>query len=187
MATQKVTEKILADAKKEAKEILDRYKKEAARIKDEYATKIAVNKEQIKVEVEGIKKTEIMRNISQKRLEFNRKTVLQKRKFINGVIMEALKKLTEHKKYLDFLKALIKKSEEKEGELIINKQDWKRYGSDLEKFMKNEGLNYKVNVNNEIIGGVMVKKEKTTYHGSLDLISELLSDELTIAVSKKLY
>lgn len=187
MSTQKVTDKILADAKKEAKEILDNYKKEAAKIKKEYGEKIAAKKAQIENEVEAVKKTEFLRTVSQKRLEFNRKIVSQKQKFIKEAIKQALNKLPEHKKYLDFLKALIKTSGENEGELIISKQDWKKHGPDLERFMEKQGLNFKVCTSNEIIGGVLVKKEKTTYHGSLDLISELLSDELTIAVSKTSY
>ncbi len=187
MATQKVTEKILDDAKKEAKGILDKYRKEATQLKKEYDEKIATKKKQIESDVEAIKKNEIIKTVSQKRMELSREVVAQKRKFIKDVIEEALKKLPEHKGYLNFLKELIKKSREKEGELIINEQDWKRYGSDIDKFMEKEGLHYKVTANNEIIGGIMVKKEKTTYIGSLDLISELLSDELTIAVSKQLY
>lgn len=187
MSTQKVTDKILADAKKEAKEILDNYKKEAAKIKKKYGEKIAAKRTQIETEAEVVKKTEILRTVSQKRLELSRKTVSQKQKFIKDTIKQALNTLPEHEKYLDFLKALIKKSEEKEGELVIYKQDWKRYGPDLEKFMKKQKIDFKVSASDEIIGGVMVKKGKITYHGSLDLISELLSDELTIAVSKTSY
>ncbi len=187
MATQKVTEKILDDANKEAKEILDKYKKEAAQIRKEYDEKIGLKKQQIESDLKTLKENEILRAVSQKRMELNRAVVAEKRKYIRGVIEDALKVLSQHKGYIGFLKELITKSGEKDGELIINKHDWKRYGSELEKFMKKQGLNYTINTNNEIIGGVLIKKEKTTYHGSLDLIRELLSDELAIAVSTELY
>ena len=134
-----------------------------------------------------MKENEILRAVSQQRMELNRAVVAEKRKFIRKVIEDALKGLSQHKGYVGFLKELIKKSGEKEGELIINKHDWERYGSELEKFMKKQGLNFKINTNNKIIGGVLIRKEKTTYHGSLDLIRELLIDELAIAVSKELY
>ena len=187
MATQKVTEKILNDANKEAKEILSKYKKEAAQIRKEYEERIGIRKQQIESDLETMKDNEILRTVSQKRMELNRAIVAEKRKYIRDVIEDALKGLSQHKGYIGFLKELIKKSGEKKGELIISKHDWQRHGAELEKFMKKEDLNYKVTQNNEITGGVLIKKEKTTYHGSLDLIRELLNDELTIAVSKALY
>ncbi len=187
MTSQKVTDKILDDAKKEAQEILDKYEKEAKQIREELDKKIAVKKQQIESDLETMKESEILRTVSQKRMELSRAVVAQKRTFIKDVIESALKDLSQHKGYIDFLKELIKKSGEKEGELIINKHDWQHYGPELEKFMKKENLNYKVTQNNEIMGGVLIKKEKTTYHGSLDLIRELLSDELTIAVSRVLH
>lgn len=187
MATQKVTEKILDDANKEAKEILDKYKKEAAQIRKEYEERIGLRKQQIESDLETMKDNEILRAVSQKRMELNRAIVAEKRKYIRDIIEEALKGLSQHKGYIGFLRELITKSGEREGELIINKHDWERYGSALEKFMKKQGLNYTINTNNEIMGGILIKKEKTTYHGSLDLIRELLIDELAIAVSKELY
>ena len=187
MAPQKVTEKILADARKESEEILDGYKKDATQIKQEYEAKIAAKREQIKAEAETMRKTEILRTVSQKKLEFDKEIVAQKRKCITNVIEEALKELPKHKEYSSFLKALMEKSGEKEGELLINKRDWQRYSTDIDKFASKKGLNYKVTTNNDIMGGIVIKKGKTTYHGSLDLIGELLRDELTIAVSQKLY
>jgi hypothetical protein len=44
-----------------------------------------------------------------------------------------------------------------------------------------------VTTKDEITGGIIIKKGKTTYHGTLELISELLNDELAIAVSQALY
>ncbi len=187
MTPQKVTDKILDDAKKEAQEILDRYKQEATQIRKELDKKIAVKKQQIESDLDAMKVSEIVRTVSQKRMELNRAVVAKKRTYIKDVIEQALQDLSQHKGYIDFLKELIKKSGEKKGELIISKHDWQRHVAELEKFMEKEDLNYKVTQNNEIMGGVLIKKEKTTYHGSLDLIRELLNDELTIAVSKALY
>ena len=99
---------------------------------------------------------------------------------------EVLKELSAHKEYLTNRKALIKKSGRKDGELIISKADWNHYGSDLEKFFKNLGCQFTITTNDEISGGIMIKKDKIMYHGSLNIIRELISDQLTIAVSKKL-
>lgn len=187
MATQKVTEKILEDAQKEAQEILDNYKKEAAAIKHEYSEKIAAKKKTCADEVEATKQAEILRTVSQKRLEFNKQLTLQKYKLINAISHDSLKKLLGHEKYLDFLKALIKKSGKEDGELLMTTHDIKQYKADVEKFLKREDLHYVIKQGNDLNGGIIVKKGKTTYLGSLDLISELTRDELTIAVSRILW
>jgi V/A-type H+-transporting ATPase subunit E len=187
MAQQKVTEKILEDARKEAQEILDRFKEEAKGVNAGYEKRIADKKTQIEADVAASKENEIMRALSQNRLEFSKKVVRQKRAFIDDIIDDALKKIHEHKEYVHFLKTLINKSGEKDGELLLNKQDVKRYGAELEKFIKKEGLRLKMKGDNEISGGLIIKKGKTAHLGSLDIISELLGDELTIAISRVLY
>ena len=186
MAKQKVTEKILVDAKQEVEEILTKYRVEASEIKKSQDEQIAKQKTQIERDIEGSKKIEYLRRVSQKKLELNRKFVAKKRKLIDEVIDEALTELSMHKEYFNFLKALIKKSSREDGEIIVSKADWKRYGSDLEKFFKNLGCHFTITTNDEISGGIMIKKDKIMYHGSLKIIRELISDQLTIAVSKKL-
>jgi vacuolar-type H+-ATPase subunit E/Vma4 len=187
MVTQKVTEKILEDAQKEAQEILDKYKKEAAAVKQEYSEKIAAEKKKIEDELEATKQAEILRSVSQKRLEFNKQLTHQKYKLINELTHDSLKKLPEHKNYLDFLKALIKKSGKEDGELLMAAHDIKQYKDDVEKFLKREGVHYVIKPGNDLKGGIIIKKGKTAYLGSLDLISDLTRDELTIAVSKILW
>lgn len=187
MSTQKVTNKIIEDAKREAQDILTKYRDDAANIEKEFAQRIAQKKRQVATEIEEIKKTEIMRALSQKRLDLNKKITEKKQKLITRAIEEAVSKLLVHRQYLDFLKALIKNSGEKEGELLLSKNDAKQYGNDLEKYIKTEGLNLKIVTGDEIRGGIIIKKEKTNHIGSLNIILELLSDELAITVSKELY
>ncbi|MGB3480575.1 MAG: hypothetical protein WBB67_15645 [bacterium] len=186
MVTQKVTEKILADAKKEAQEILAKNRTETAEIKKNYDERATLVKKRIQNDVEAAKKIEYLRLVSQKKLELNKKIVAEKGKLINDIIDEALKDLTAQKEYLSFLKALVKQSGRKDGELTISKADWNHYGSDLEKFFKNLGCQFTITTNDEISGGIMIKKDKVVHHGSLNIIRELLKDQLTIAVSKVL-
>lgn len=186
MATQKVTEKILADAKKEAQEVLAKHREAAAEIKKGYDEDITLQNTQIENDVKLAKRTEYLRLVSQKKLEFNRRFVAEKGRLINNVIDEALNDLSTQKEYLSFLKDLVKQSGRKDGTLIVSKADWKRYGSDLEKFLKSPGYEFTVAVNDEISGGVRIKKDRIVYHGSLDIIREILKDHLTIAVSRVL-
>jgi vacuolar-type H+-ATPase subunit E/Vma4 len=187
MATQKVTEKILSDARKEAQEILDGYRQKAQAIKKTYDDKIAAKRKHIEADVNDKKKTAVLRTISQKKLELNKSVVLKKWTYINDIINSALQSLPNQKQYLQFITMLIEKSGEKDGEFIISKKDWKNFRSELERFFNKKSYTFRVVSSDEMIGGITIKKEKTTYHGSLNLIRELLSDELTIAVSKALH
>jgi vacuolar-type H+-ATPase subunit E/Vma4 len=186
MAKQNVTEKILTDAKQEAQEILNKYRAEASAIKKNNGEQISIRKNQIERDTEASKKIEYLRRVSQKKLQVNQSLVAARRKIIDETIDEALKGLPALKGYLDFLKALIKKSGRQDGELIISKADWKRYGPELEKFFKSLGCQFKITTHDEIYGGIMIKKDKIMYHGSLNIIRELINDQLTIAVSKKI-
>lgn len=187
MATQPVADKIIEDAQHEAQGILDHYKKEAEKIRAEYDKRISAKKEDINTVVAAAKKTELMRLISQKNLEFNKEIVAEKHKHILKIIGDAIKTLPEHKKYFSFLTTMITNSGEKEGELFISKHDMKVHGKKLEKFLNDQNYSFAIKVDSDMRGGVLIRKGKTVYHGSLDLISELLRDELTIAVSNKLF
>ena len=186
MATHKVTEKIIEDAKKEAKKLLDEYKKEAQKLKKEYTKRIEKKKTEIEQEFENLKKTEIMKALAQKRMAFKKNFIEQKQKFIKEVLDHGLKELPRHKKYLDFLKELIKKGEEREGELLLSPQDKKAYGTQLEQFIKKQKRDYTLKTD-EIAGGVVIKRAKKTYLGSLEIITELLQNELNIELAKVLF
>ena len=187
MSSQKVTDKIIADAKEEARQILAKHEEEAKHIADDYAKRIAQKKADNEREIKERVNTEIMRSISQKRLELNRKITEHKQERIRAAIKKAIAELVEHKDYLAFLKMLIKSSGEKNGSLLLSKADATRYRSNLEKYIQDNGLKLKVTDSDEVSGGLVIKKEKTSYIGSLDIILELLSDELAIAVSKELF
>ena len=187
MSSQKVTDKILADAQEEAKQILAKHEEEAKQIADEYAKRIAQKKTENEREVEEMVNTEIMRSISQKRLDLNKKITEHKQERIKTAIKGAIAKLVEHEDYFAFLKMLIKSSGENEGNLVLSKADAKRHRDELEKYLRDNRLSLKVMASDELDGGILIQKGKTNYIGSLDIILELLSDELAIAVSKILY
>lgn len=187
MATQNVTDKILEDAKKESQEILKKYRDDAAQMKKTHEEELRSKRSHIEEESEILKKGEHMRLLSQKKLELDKELTAHKRTYLQKVIADALKALPDHDKYGQFLQMLIASSNETEGELSISKVDWKKYKSAIEQYVKKAKMNFTVAADDEIAGGIIIKKGKTTYHGSLELISELLNDELAIAVSQALY
>ena len=187
MATQNVTDKILEDAKKESQEILKKYRDDAAEMKKTLEEELRSRRALIEDETETLKRGEHMRLLSQKKLEMDKELTARKRTYLEKVIAEALKELPSHGKYGQFLQMLIASSNETEGELSISETDGKKHKSAIEEYAKKEKMNFTVGTDEEIAGGIIIKKGKTTYHGSLKLISELLSDELAIAVSQALY
>ena len=187
MSTQKVTDKILEDAKIEAQEILAKYEKEAKSIADELGDRITQKKKQVEKEIEERRETEIMRTISQQRLALNMKQTAHKQLIIQNIIDEAVAELPGHRDYLTFLKNLISKSGETDGELLLSKNDFSRYRGDLEKYLHSEGINFKIAQDAGIRAGLIIKRGTTSYIGSLDIILELLSDEMAIAISRVLF
>jgi V/A-type H+-transporting ATPase subunit E len=187
MSAQKVTDKILEDAKKDAQEILAKYKKEASSIADDFSDRAAKKKQQIEKEINARGEIEIMHAVSQQRLAINMKQTAHRRELIQKIIDEVVSKLPEHSDYPTFLKNMIKNSSENEGELLLSSTDIKRHRDELEKYMKKEGLNLKISTGEGMKGGIIIRKGKTDYIGSLDIIIELLSDELAIVVSKELF
>ncbi len=187
MATQNVTDKILEDAKKESQEILKKYRDDATEMKKMHDDELRSRRSHIEEESEALKKGEHMRLLSQKKLELDKELTAHKRTYLQKVIAEALKALPGHDKYGQFLQMLISSSNENEGELKISRSDWKKYKSPIEQYVKKAKMNFTVTADDEIAGGIIIERGKTTYHGSLELISELLNDELAIAVSQALY
>lgn len=187
MTTQNVTDKILEDATKESQEIVKKFSDEAAEIKKDNAAVLKSKRSHNEDETEARKKNEHMRLLSQRKLALAREFAEHKQEYLSKVIAQAMEKFPDHAQYGQFLEMLIKTSKETDGELIIRKNDWEKYKKALEKFLKQINAHFTVTTENEITGGIIIKKGKTTYHGSLELISELLNDELAIAVSQALY
>ncbi len=183
---QSVIEKILDEAKKEAEAIAQKYEAEIVKIKKEYEEKIGAAEKKLGDEIEKRKNAEIMRAIAQERLFYNKKLTAETQKHIDDVLQTAIKKLPGHKNYFKFLTGLIKNSGVSQGELYLSTDDFKKYRSQLEKFCTQEGYNFQIKVDDNMLGGIILKKEKTTYLGSLNVIAELMKEELKITIAKTL-
>lgn len=183
---QSVIEKILSDARKDAEIILNHYEKEIAKLKQEYEEKFALAERKVKEEIEKRKKEEIMRTVAQIKLEYKRKITSRMQAYIDEVLQSAIKKLPENKNYLDFLKRLIKNSGITEGELYLSDADIKKYHSQIEKFMKQEGYNFIIKSDNKSPGGVVIRKEKLAFLGSTDVIAEIMKEDFKIMIARAL-
>ncbi len=181
---QSVIDKILEEAKKEAETIARMYESEEEKIRKEYAEKIAEAENRLNEEIDKRKKETIMQTVAQTRLLYNKKLTTEMQAYIEDVLQSAVKKLPEHKKYFDFLKGLIKNSGVKDGELYLSSGDLKKYRNQLEKFLYQEGYDFQIKADDNLSGGLVIKKEKTTFLGSLDVITEIMRDELKIEIAR---
>jgi len=184
---QNVIEKILSQAEEEARAILQNYKNEVGKIKEEFERRILEEEKRTNEEIEDFRKKEILRARAKERLNQNQRLNAEMENLIQDVIQEAIKKLPEQEGYLNFLKEMISASKESEGELFLSSADFKRYKSEIEKFIKKEKLNFKITADEKISGGVVIKKGKIVYLGSLDVIVELIRDELKIEIARILF
>jgi vacuolar-type H+-ATPase subunit E/Vma4 len=89
--------------------------------------------------------------------------------------------------YGKFLQSLISKSRENDGEIMLSERDVNNHRTELEAFLKKNKLRHKISANKNISGGVIIKKDQKTYLGSLDIIGDLLSDELSIEAARILF
>lgn len=187
MTASKVVEKIIQDADHEVRVIHERYKAEGDKIKKEYQEKIDRRRAQNKAEAESMEKTLTMRTVSRQRLALSQDIIGRKHKMIGKVIKEAVKQLVSNDGYVEFLQSLIAKSHETDGEIMLSEKDIKNHRRKLEAFLKKNKLQHKLNAAEEISGGVIIKKDQKTYLGSLDIISDLLSDEISIEAARILF
>jgi len=187
MATSKVAEKIIEDAQKEAKAIRVHHQKESENLKNEYQARIDKRRAVNKTEAQSMEKTLTMRSISKQRLAFSQDIISKKQKMIDKVIKEATEQLTRSKDYEGFLQSLIAQSREPDGEIMLSERDIKNHGKELEKFLKKNNFQHMISVTENISGGVIIKKGQKTYLGSLDIISNLLSDEIAIDAARILF
>ncbi len=183
---QSVIEKILEEAKKEVDAINQAYEKEIAKIKREYEEKILEAEKKLNEEIETKKKSEVMKALAQARLEFNKKLTGEMQEYIDDVLHSAIKKLPEHKNYLEFLKSLIKNSGVEGGELYLSSTDKQRYQAQIEKFIKQEGYNFALKIDDKMAGGIVIKTGKIIFLGSIDVIVETMKEDLKIMIARKL-
>jgi vacuolar-type H+-ATPase subunit E/Vma4 len=183
---QSVIEKILDEAKREAESITRRYEEEIAKVRKEYEDRITQAEGGLRKEIEKKKQEEIMKAVAQMRLELNKRLTLEMQNHIEDVLQSAIRNLPEHKNYFNFLKELITESNVIDGELYLSPKDLKRFQNQLEKFLKQKGYNFTIKGDDKITGGVVIKRGKVTFLGSIDVIVETMREELKITIAQKL-
>ncbi len=194
MSIEKVKEKILSKAEKEAKEILTRAKaeldKEKALFLQEKSEEFERRFEKAVRDIEN----EIKRRIDQEKVLADRKVLAVKRKFIEETFTLVAEKLGSMKKrdYLKFLENLIiRDAPMGESELILNERDRKLIdGKLLEKINKKLGKNRQVKLSEktvEIRGGCLMRGNEIEIDDSFETLINDERERSEIEIVKKLF
>ncbi len=194
MSIDKVKEKILLKAEKEAEEILSRAKAEIEKEKNIFLEeKRKEFDERFEKAVRKIE-NELKRKIDQEKLLADRKILEVKRKFIDDVFERVMEKLTSMKKddYLKFLENLIvKDAPVGESEIILNEKDKKLFSKSLiERINKKIGKERKVKLSNkiaEIKGGCIIRGNEVEIDDSFETLVNDERERSEIETAKQLF
>lgn len=192
MSIEKITSKIIDDAKKNADTVLDQARAES----DEILANASKKAEEVKKNAEIQGAEEKGKLVSRRKAVADidgRKTILQeKQRLIAKCFDSAIEKITsmEKKAYIDFLAETVKSTGETEGELILNERDYKDVGAELVKQLSKGSAGSSITLSKEIRdikGGFLLKKGSVYINGTVEALVDEAREELTGEVAKQLF
>lgn len=192
MGDNKIREKILKDAKKDAEKIINEAKIKAEEILKEAKKRVKEIEKETEALASEAKRKEMERRLSEARME-NRKTLLQeKRRILDSVFEEVKKRLLSLKKseYINFVARLIKEEMTEDNlAFILAEGDVKRFGKGIfHEILKK--LNFKDNTTFKtgiFDGGCILKKEEYEFNATVDTILDRVKERLESELAKTLF
>ncbi len=194
MSIEKVREKILQKAEKEAEEILSRAKEEIEKEKELFLKeKQAEFENKLEKAIRDIE-SDIRRRIDQVKLLADREILTVKRKFIDETFGLAMEKFLsmDKKDYLKFLEKLIlRDAPSGKSELVLNKKDRELFNERLLKSInKKLGKDRTVTLSDrtaEIKGGCIIRGDEVEIDDSLETLVNDERERSEIEIVKKLF
>lgn len=192
MSIEKITSKITCDAEKAAEAV----RAEAAEKCDEIIRAAEARAEEILAAGERRSAEDKEKLIIRKKSVADidgRKMILEtKQKLIGRCFDLAVDKIVslEKDRYIAFLTALVKKTGEKEGELILNPSDRSRLGEELISALGTEIEGCRITLSTEtrnIRGGFLLKKGLVYMNGTVETLIEEAREELAGEVASQLF
>lgn len=179
MSLDKLTNTIIESAQHKAKEISDNYEKQIQKINNDTQKEINLLTQE---NVENINRQKSLiqtRLISNAQLKAQQEILKTKWNIIDEVFFTAKQSFITSENYLNFIKNIISENKDVNSELFIAKQDKDK----IQKLLP--GLKYSVDEN--LTGGVIIRKGRIEFNYSIDKIFESLKSDLIIDLSKLLF
>lgn len=193
---EKITERIMEQAQKEADEILQAAKEEAAATVQKAKEEAAAKSEKALAKAREDAKELQKRRISVADLESRKMRLAAKQEMIDKAFEEALKKLSsmEQGKYIEFLSSLIIQSAKGGEQVILNKKDKEEIGSKLIVHIGLQNLKaLKLNMvvlaseTADIPGGFILREKDAQYNYSFTALLSACREELIPEVAAALF
>jgi len=188
----KIRDKILRDARDDAKKIVDEAKKRIEEILKEAEENVREITEDTKRMAEDAASRELERKLSEARME-KRKAILEKKRGIIDAVFENAKERIlslKRQEYIGFISDIIA-DETKKGdfELVLAEDDVKRFGKTVfEEIVGKSVCKAKVIFETgTFTGGCILKKEKYEYNATVDTILERVKEKLETKLAKILF
>ncbi len=192
MGENKIQNKILEDAKAEAKRILDGASQKADEMHRQSENEVHHIREETASLAEEAKTREMKRRLSEARMQSRRVLLREKRNIINAVFDEAKKKLLSLKKpdYIHFISNTIK--EEIKGDsvtIVLAENDIKRFGDSVVKeIMKSIGFKGDTRTEQGTFdGGCIIKKDTYEFNATINTIFSKIKETLESKLQKLLF
>lgn len=183
MSIEKITSKILSDAEEQAKVTLDEAKAAGDAILAEAEEKAAVILKQAEEKGFAEKEKLISRRRSVADIDGRKLILEEKQKLIGRCFDKAVEQIASMEKtaYIDFLAGLVKKTGEKEGELILNDKDAAAVGGALIEALAAADADCRITLSKEarnIQGGFLLKKGSVYINGTIEALIDEAKEDL---------
>ncbi len=188
----KIQNKILEDAKAEAKKILDGANQKADEMHRQSENEVHHIREETTSLAEEAKTHEMKRRLSEARMQSRRALLQEKRNSIDAVFDETKKQLLSLKKadYIHFISNTVK--EETKGDsvtIVLAENDIKRFGDSIVKeIMKSIGFKGDIHMEKGTFdGGCIIKKDTYEFNATIDTILSKIKEMLESKLQKLLF
>lgn len=179
MSIEKLTNTIIESAQTKAKEIIEKYEQRIQEITDATQKEIEKltqeNNEQIANQTSLIQ----TRLISNAQLKAQQELLKTKWQIINSIFDKTKQIFLTSDKYLNFIKDTITQNRSDNSEIFIARNDQNK----IQKMFNN----LKFNIDDGLLGGVIIRKGRIELNYSIDKMFESLKSELIINLSKLLF
>lgn len=184
MSIEKITSKIIGDAEESAKVTLAEAKAAADGILAEAQAKAEGIRNAAEKKGAEEKEKLISRKKSVADIDSRKMILVEKQKLISECFDKAAEKIASMEKdaYVEFLTALVLKTGEKEGQLILNEKDAEAIGEALIASIAKADPGAKITLAEErrnILGGFLLKNGQVYINGTIEALVAEAREELT--------
>ncbi|MDD6920754.1 MAG: V-type ATP synthase subunit E [Eubacteriales bacterium] len=191
MSIERITSKIIDDARAEADVILKQSRDERDSIVNDAKEKAQEIIETQKTAGESEKAKIIERKKASAEIEGRKIMLHEKQKLIDEVVDGAIQNLVEEKqKYVDFIVKGVEQSGQRQGEIILNAKDREEIGEQLIMALNTiiSDSNFELSKETRpLLGGFVIRNGNIFINGSIENIIEEIRDEIALEVAKIIF